>query len=161
MAENRESGPGIRICPLLAAHISGAAALSRLCFHADAEEASLTAVFRNPENHYFAALENGSLVGFGGYFAAADQADILDVAVSPTHRRRGIARALMETVLGDARKNGVETVFLEVRTSNAPAIALYTALGFTPCGKRKNYYTAPREDALLMLCPLSPAGRTE
>ncbi len=156
MAENRE----FCVCPLAEAHIPAAAALSRLCFHADADESSLTAVFRNPDNHYYAALDGDALVGFGGYCAAADQADILDVAVDPAFRRRGIARALMETVLDEAGKAGVETVFLEVRASNAPAIALYTSLGFTPCGKRKNYYTAPREDALLMLCPLK-ARETE
>lgn len=156
MAEKSE----LCICPLGEMHIPAAAALSRLCFHADADESSLTAVFQNPANHYYVALDDGALVGFGGYCAAADQADILDVAVDPSFRRRGIARALMETVLEDACKAGVETVFLEVRASNVPAIALYTALGFTPCGKRKNYYTAPREDALLMLCPLQ-AGKTE
>ena len=161
MAENRERGLSVHICSLTAEFVPEAVALSRLCFHADAAEGALTAVFQNPGNRYFAAVENGMLVGFGGYCAAADQADILDVAVQPSFRRRGIARSLIETVLADAENNGVQTVFLEVRASNAPAIALYTALGFTPCGKRKNYYTAPREDAVLMLCPLPATGRTE
>lgn len=158
MAENRDV---VCICPLSAELVPAAAALSRLCFHADADEASLIAGFQNPANRCFAAVENGELVGFAGYFAAADQADILDVAVAPAHRRRGIARSLMETVLAEAEKDGVQTVFLEVRASNTPAIALYTSLGFTPSGKRKNYYTDPREDAILMLCPLSSAGAAE
>lgn len=158
MAEKRDV---VRICPLSAEFVPAAVALSCLCFHADADEGALTAGFRNPANRWFAAVEKGELVGFAGYFAAADQADILDVAVLPAHRRRGIARALMETVLAEAASDGVQTMFLEVRASNAPAIALYTLLGFTPCGKRKNYYSAPREDAVLMQCPLSAAGRTE
>ena len=156
MAKNPD---GVCICPLAAELVPAAVRLSRLCFHADADEAALSNGFLNPQNHYFSAVENGELLGFGGYFSAVDQADILDVAVAPAHRRRGIARALVKAVLAEAEKDGVQTVFLEVRASNGPAIALYTSLGFTQSGKRKNYYTAPREDALLMLRPLT--GETE
>jgi ribosomal-protein-alanine N-acetyltransferase len=78
-----------------------------------------------------------------------DTADIGNIAVSPEFRRQGIASLLLDTAL-----NGMDAdVFLEVRHSNTPAIALYEKYGFQPIGIRKNYYDNPREDAILMQKP--------
>lgn len=81
-----------------------------------------------------------------------DEAEILDVAVAPAWRRRGIARALLQRLIAEL-PDGIARVLLDVRASNAPARALYKSLGFTEDGVRKNYYPAPdgrREDAVLM-----------
>ena len=80
----------------------------------------------------------------------ADEGEIITVAVSPACRRQGIARALMEHMLRLAA-GARATVYLEVRASNTPARELYRTLGFTETGVRKNYYTSPREDAVLMM----------
>ena len=75
---------------------------------------------------------------------------ISNVAVSPDHRRQGIASTLIEALLRRAEELQLSFVTLEVRESNAPAIALYGRFGFTPVGRRKGYYDAPKEDAILM-----------
>lgn len=151
---------GVTVCLLPDAYVAQAVALSQAVF-AGGSTASLTACFTNDANRFFAAISDGELVGFGGYSIAADQADVIDVAVAPAYRRRGIARTLMQTVLADAAERGASAIFLEVRASNVSAIALYTALGFTACGKRKNYYANPREDAVLMTCPLGAASESD
>ena len=65
-------------------------------------------------------------------------------------RRRGFGRLLLATLLRAARDAGCERAFLEVREGNAPARALYEGAGFRPCGRRKDYYRLPTEDAILM-----------
>ena len=71
------------------------------------------------------------------------------VAVSPACRRQGVAAALLEAALAECAARGVERLCLEVRESNAPAIALYTRFGFALDGRRPRFYSAPTEDALL------------
>ena len=72
------------------------------------------------------------------------------MAVSPEHRRQGIADALIHALLERAALRELSFVTLEVREHNAPAIALYRKHGFSPVGLRKNYYEAPVENAILM-----------
>jgi ribosomal protein S18 acetylase RimI-like enzyme len=74
--------------------------------------------------------------------------EILSLAVDPAHRRQGIGRALVDAELAAAPKG--TTWFLEVRESNIAAINLYTAVGFTPAGRRPDYYHAPAEAAIVM-----------
>ncbi len=90
------------------------------------------------------------VVGYIGYRSVLDEADITNVAVSPELRRQGIGRQLMGRLLSLAGEKGILTIFLEVRVSNTAAITLYEHAGFHTCGQRKNYYTEPVEDALLM-----------
>ena len=123
------------------------AEVCRRCFSdpwsADAVRSTLKA-----EQNYFVTANDGS-VGFAAASLAFDTADILDVAVIPEMRGRGIARAMLTMLLRTLKEKGAASVYLEVRASNAPAIALYTSLGFKEYGVRKNYYTSPREDAAL------------
>ena len=79
-----------------------------------------------------------------------DEGYITNVAVSPDCRRQGIGRALIAELAERAKRAGLAFVTLEVRASNTPAIALYEGAGFKPVGVRKNFYTAPSEDAVLM-----------
>ena len=72
---------------------------------------------------------------------------MMNVAVADSHRRRGIARALVEELI---RQLDAYQLTLEVRASNSPAIALYESLGFVQVGLRKNYYRKPKEDALIL-----------
>ncbi|UHQ54571.1 MULTISPECIES: ribosomal protein S18-alanine N-acetyltransferase [Microbulbifer] len=85
-----------------------------------------------------------------------DEAEILDVAVAPRWRRRGIARALLQQVI-DRLPEGTSRLLLDVRASNEAARGLYAGLGFVEDGVRRNYYPATgggREDAILMSCAL-------
>ena len=100
-------------------------------------------------NGGISAEENGTVRGYIGYLGVLDEWEITNVATHPDHRRRGIGRALVSALLQGAVKNDIRRVTLEVRASNAPAIALYESLGFTPCGLRKNFYANPREDGVI------------
>lgn len=85
--------------------------------------------------------------------AIADEAEVLTLAVSPAHRRLGAGAALLQAGLDLAAAAGAETAFLEVASDNAAALALYTAAGFAPAGRRAGYYarsSGPAMDALLL-----------
>ena len=92
----------------------------------------------------------GRIVGFLAWRDLGDEAEILDLAVARQFRRQGNARFLLENFLRLVRERGIREIFLEVRESNAPAIALYRSFGFAATGRRPNYYRNPDEAALLL-----------
>jgi ribosomal-protein-alanine N-acetyltransferase len=98
-------------------------------------------------------VQNGELLGAIVGQCVADQAEVHEVAVPTSARRRGHARALVRSFLAAAEARGAETCFLEVRAGNEAALALYRNLGFDDCGRRKTYY-ADGEDALVLSRPL-------
>ena len=75
---------------------------------------------------------------------------MMNVAVHPDFRRRGVAEALVNALVENLKNMGSHCLTLEVRASNAAAITLYEKLGFSEIGRRKNYYRNPREDALIL-----------
>lgn len=123
------------------------AEVCKLCFSDPWSREAVESTLRAEQNYVVAA--EGGKIGFAAASLAFDTADILDIAVHPDARRRGIGRAMLSHLLALLRENGAKSVFLEVRASNESAIALYSSVGFVPCGIRKNYYTSPKEDALL------------
>ena len=96
------------------------------------------------------AERGGRVAGYAVVWAVLDQAELGNVAVGVGDRRQGIGSRLVETVLAWLRERGVREVFLEVRASNEGAQRLYAAHGFREAGRRKGYYTRPREDALVL-----------
>ena len=98
----------------------------------------------------------GAVAGFLVARAAHDELEILNLAVRPTDRRRGIATLLLSEALSFACSCGARRAFLEVRASNHAAIAFYERLGFAPAGRRPNYYAEPVEDALVLVRQLAP-----
>lgn len=101
----------------------------------------------------------GRIIAYGVLMLAPGEAQILNLSVVPDARREGVGRRLLRRFIDDARRLGAEQVFLEVRVSNAPAIALYEAEGFAAVGRRECYYPpraadAVREDALVMRRPV-------
>lgn len=106
-----------------------------------------------------AAAPTGARSAVAGYVCAqvvGDEGEILNLAVRPADRRRGVARTLVEAALAELRRRGVGAVYLEVRESNAAARVLYRRLGFSEVGRRHGYYRRPREDALVLRAELSP-----
>jgi len=101
------------------------------------------------------AQENGVTVGYAMAFASGDEADIVNLAVMPEYRRRGIGRALLQMLLWHLRQAGVKSSFLEVRSSNEKAKELYISEGFSEIGVRRNYYNKPKENALVMFSDLT------
>lgn len=98
---------------------------------------------------------NGEMSGVLIGRTAADEFEILNLAVSRDHRRRGIASLLLEAALRWSRGAGTKRMLLEVRASNEAAIRLYARYNFTACGRRKQYYQNPPEDALLFVRTLN------
>jgi ribosomal-protein-alanine N-acetyltransferase len=96
------------------------------------------------------AIEENCMAGAVAAREAADEAEILNLAVAPAWRGRGIGRRLMETALEAVVSSGVRRVFLEVRESNARARAFYSGMGFAESGRRPGYYRHPVEDALVL-----------
>jgi ribosomal-protein-alanine N-acetyltransferase len=96
------------------------------------------------------------LVGYCIYRLAADEMHLMDVAVAPAWRRRGLARWLLRQAVARAGRDGARRAFLEVRESNQPARELYASVGFSPTGRRVGYYREPPESAVVLtLEPLS------
>lgn len=95
------------------------------------------------------------LLAYAGFWQVLDEADINNVAVAAAQRGRGYGRQLLQAVLARALNLGCKRLTLEVRPSNAPALALYQSLGFVVCGRRRGYYQDNGEDALLMECVLA------
>jgi ribosomal-protein-alanine N-acetyltransferase len=95
---------------------------------------------------------DGQMIGYAVLMRGVDDAELLDIGIAVQYQRRGFGRVLLEVMLVLARELGRQRVVLEVRASNAAAIALYRALGFGEIGLRRDYYAAEngREDALLM-----------
>ena len=93
---------------------------------------------------------DGSVVGYLIAWFIVDEGEIANVAVVPTARRHGVARALLEAITTEARESRIARLFLEVRDSNAAARALYASMGFTPIARRPRYYRKPVEDAIVL-----------
>lgn len=99
----------------------------------------------------FAAEENGRVIGFGVLSVLAPEGEVLNIAVHPDARGSGTGRLILNTMLDHAKAEGADTVFLEVRETNAPARGLYESAGFTAVGVRKDYYDKPKENAVVMM----------
>ena len=103
---------------------------------------------------FIAALEGETVVGYAGLTHVLDEGSVTNVAVAPEWRRQGVADALLLELERRARTLALAFLTLEVRSGNAPAIALYEKHGYKVVGRRKNYYEKPVEDALLMTLEL-------
>jgi len=100
--------------------------------------------------HYFVAVCENQVVGYGGMWLIVDEAHITNVAVHPDYRRRGIGEAILKSLMKRAAALGALRMTLEVRVSNKTAQNLYRKLGFYNAGIRKQYYANNNEDALIM-----------
>ena len=100
------------------------------------------------------------VVGYSVLARAADEAELLNLAVAEGARGRGVGTALVRRAITDAAEWGAWAVFLEVRASNAAALALYGRAGFSEVGRRRGYYRRPLEDALILRRELLP-GRND
>lgn len=99
---------------------------------------------------------DGLLVGYGVLSIAADEAHVLNICIDPLAQSRGLGRQLLRALVQLAADRGAQRVFLEVRPSNTPALALYHSEGFNEIGRRPRYYPAAqgREDAVVMAIEL-------
>ena len=131
-------------------HVAAVAALEKLCFADPWSLSSIASELNNPLALWLVAVEDGDLIGYIGSQSVMGESDMMNVAVHPDYRRKGIGKELVEALVASLKENGVYSLTLEVRASNEPAISLYDQLGFTQVGRRPNYYRDPREDALIL-----------
>ena len=135
---------------MTAAHVSQVAALEKICFSDPWSEKSVASELQNDLSLWLVALDGDTVAGYVGSQTVLGETDMMNVAVHPDYRRRGIAEALVTALVVELKNRGSHCLTLEVRSSNAPARALYEKLGFAHIGTRKNYYRNPKEDALIL-----------
>ena len=105
---------------------------------------------RNKCARYLVIEQDGEVAGYGGVWFVVDEAHVTNIAIARRFRGKGLGTRLIEDMLQLAADSGMAFMTLEVRRSNHAAIALYSGLGFRQAGVRPGYYTAPKEDALLL-----------
>ncbi len=145
------------IVAMNAGHVPQIAALEKRCFTDPWSEASVASELENPLSLWLVEEREGVVAGYIGSQSVPPEADVMNVAVAPEFRRQGVASALLSALAARLAVQGIRSLTLEVRVSNAAARALYAAFGFAEVGRRKNYYLEPKEDALILRKELSDA----
>ena len=142
----------VKIVPMAAEHLDRLEQLERMCFSRPWSKKMLAEELDNQCAAFLVAVEpeTEKAVGYAGLLVVADEGYITNVAVDPSCRRQGVAAQLLQVFDNFAKGNHLAFLTLEVRPSNAAAIALYECFGFREVGRRRNYYDLPKEDALIL-----------
>ena len=139
-----------RIRPAAPSDAGALVAIERQCFSDPWSEASFHDALTAAWTFVLVAEMARGVVGYLIARELAGSGEVLNLAVAPDARRRGIAGALLQAGIARLRQRQVEEILLEVRESNRSAQALYLGNGFRPVGQRSAYYRNPREDALVL-----------
>lgn len=139
-----------RIEPMQNQHIAQVAELEKLCFPDPWSDEILQNELHNEYARWLVAVRDDTVLGYIGSQLCPPEADMMNLAVLPSFRRSGVGLALCNALLRLLREEKITSLSLEVRASNASAIALYEKLGFLQVGLRKNYYYHPQEDARIL-----------
>lgn len=138
------------ILPMTEKSVKDIALCERTCFSSPWSEEGIRAEIRDPTARFFTAEIDGKFAGYCGMHEVCGECYIANIAVMPEFRRMSAASMLLEKLISLCEENHWEFISLEVRKSNKAAISLYEKFQFVPAGERKNFYTNPREDALIM-----------
>ena len=131
-------------------HTEILADLEKLCFSTPWSKKSLDDQVENPRAFFVVAVEGDSVLGYGGMHCVSSECYLDNIAVFRHHRRKGVATAIIGALEKHAREINSDFLSLEVRRSNWRANDLYFKCGFEEEGRRKNFYTDPMEDALIL-----------
>ena len=131
-------------------HVPQIAELEKLCFHDPWSQNSIASEVNNKLSFWLVAVEDNKVVGYVGSQTVLGETDMMNIAVHPEFRKKGIATALITQLISTLAQQGSHSLMLEVRASNDPAISVYKSLDFVEVGRRRNYYRNPREDALIL-----------
>jgi ribosomal-protein-alanine N-acetyltransferase len=133
------------------------AEIERVAFSDPWSEKSFREALAHPAIYFAAARsDEGAVLGYVVAWFVADEGQIANLAVAPSGWGVGIGRALLDASLREARLREVDEVYLEVRDSNERARRLYGSRGFEEVGRRKQYYSRPVEDAIVLRRSLKP-----
>ena len=135
--------------PMQEKDLDTVAALEAAAFSRPWQRKDFADALMNPNYLYYVAEEDETVIATAGLILSIDEADLTNVTTSEPCRGKGIAKTLLGHLMQAAKEQGIIAFTLEVRAGNAAAIALYEKLGFVCEGRRKNFYTAPVEDALI------------
>lgn len=125
------------------------AVLEELCFSTPWSEKAITDSIKN-KNIFMGIKESENLIGYLSMYQSFGEGYINNIATHPNYRRQGLGKALLCALMDFCIEAEFEFITLEVRESNIPAISLYSSFGFKEEGRRKNYYNAPKEDAIIL-----------
>lgn len=131
-------------------HVPQIAQLEKLCFADPWSEKSIASELNNPLSLWIVAMDGEQLAGYVGSQSVMGESDMMNIAVAPQYRRKGIAQGLVSRLVEMLKEKGNQSLSLEVRVSNTSAVSLYEKMGFTQVGRRPNYYRNPKEDALIL-----------
>lgn len=140
----------VKIKPMSEGSVEAVAALEKECFSVPWSRQSIEEELTNDTAHFFVAERFNNVIGYIGTNIVADECYITNVAVTQKERKKGVAKALLEKAEETAKEHGCRFITLEVRPGNEAAVSLYSGQGYKECGLRKNYYTDPVEDGLIM-----------
>jgi ribosomal-protein-alanine N-acetyltransferase len=161
MTSSPRAGVTVRLRAATPDDLPAVASIEREAFSDPWSARSFAAALARPEVHFLVAepvaATATSVVGYLVAWFLGDEGEIGNVAVEAASRGRGIGAALLDGALSAARSRAVHALFLEVRESNVAARALYASRGFVEVGRRRRYYRAPDEDALVLRCDVAPA----
>lgn len=156
MAQEPVSQPQVTLRDMTTADVPSIVRIERASYTIPWSEATFRGLLRRRDAEMIAADADGAVIGYAAFWCVVDQGELGNVAVSADWRGAGIGARLVEEVILRASRRGVREVFLEVRPSNSVARRLYEQLGFRPVGRRRNYYQAPAEDAIVLRRPVEP-----
>ncbi len=131
-------------------HCEILAELEKLCFPRPWSQKSLEDETQNPYAYFITAVDEEKILGYGGMHCSHHECYVDNIAVFGHHRKKGVGTAIVEELIREAQRRDAEFISLEVRPSNRAAVSLYTRLGFLEEGRRRNFYTDPTEDALIL-----------
>jgi ribosomal-protein-alanine N-acetyltransferase len=131
-------------------HILGVLEVENLSFSEPWSHEAFEGEINNSLAHYCVCLEGCKVIGYGGLWYIIDEAHVTNIAIHPQYRQKNYGKALLNALMAKALILGAHAMTLEVRESNKSAKNLYSQAGFEPYGIRKNYYTNPQENALIM-----------
>jgi [ribosomal protein S18]-alanine N-acetyltransferase len=147
--ENQQAGP-IAVAPATRDDLDAVVGLEVVAFADPWTRMAFEAALKEHHARFRVARTAAGVIGYVIAWFVLDEGEIANLAVAPTARRRGVARALLHHIIVEARESGLARLFLEVRESNATARALYNSLGFAPVARRPRYYRKPVEDAIVL-----------
>ncbi len=142
--------PQISIRIMQKEHCPGVYAIERAAFSQPWPMEEFEKAVQSDNYVYLAAEQDGMVCGYCGCVMSPPEADITNIAVDTDLRRLGIGEMLLRCMFSKLSEYGIDKVFLEVRESNEAARNLYAKMGFVPIGRRRNFYSLPTEDAILM-----------
>ena len=131
-------------------HLESVYIIETECFSHPWSKQSLENELNNDTSLFWVATENNDVIGYIGMSVVIDEGYIFNVAVSETYRKKGVGSALINELVTYGKKNNLCFITLEVRESNINAQSLYSKFGFIKVGERKNYYSEPKENAILL-----------